>query len=170
VSAIHDAILNLAEAFLLKTLQTDVLLTDDARVGVVKIGPLQGDPDPDVARISVELYENDPNGGWEDTVGMVEIGGCITWRRRFTVLARCLLEGSREDLANSKRIGSTIRSRIEKSLIKIDFGTITADDGEIVTRGVTSDMIRGEMLQSGGPPDAYDIHIKIRFEVLTQNL
>jgi hypothetical protein len=63
-----------------------------------------------------------------------------------------------------------VRSRIEKSLIKIDFGQITADDGEIVTRGITSDMIRGETLQSGGPPDAYDIHIKIRFEILTQNL
>jgi hypothetical protein len=187
MSAIHDAAIALMETSLVNAMITiptalnaamydinGVLIPgntpDDAVAGAVKQGPLQGSPDPDIARISVELYENDPEGGWDDTVMMIEIGGCITWRRRFTIQARCLLEGSREDLANAKRIGSTVRSRIEKTLLGIRFGSVVTDDGEIVTRGVASDQIRGNTFLSGGPPDAYDIHIKIRFEILTQTL
>ena len=177
MSAIHDAVLGVVEIALNKALITDIADDDDAKVGIVKQGPLQGDPDPDVARISVELYENDPDqlangrgaGTWNDVVGMIEIGGCVTWRRRFTVKARCLLETTQEDLANARRIASTVRSRVEKALLKTDFGSCIADDGEFVTRGVTSEYIIGQMMQSGGPPDAYDIQIKVRFEVLTQN-
>lgn len=190
MSAIHDAILLMVSDSLTKALITDptaanaLLLDslgalipgkklDDAIAGIVKIGPLQGDPDPDVARISVELYENDPDGGWQDVVGMLECGGGagsgITWRRRFTALARCLLVVTQEDLSNARRVGSTVRSRIEKALLKTSFAALVSDDGEIVVRGITSENVRGEMSQFGGPPDAYDIHIKIRFEVLTQN-
>jgi hypothetical protein len=174
MSAIHDAILLKVQSSLTKTMITDLApiggeAVDDTQAGVIKIGPLLGDPDPDAARISVELYENDPDGGWDDRVGMIEIGGCTTWRRRFTVLARCLLESTREDLAGAKRIGSVVRSRIEKTLLGINFGSVVADDGEIVTRGAVSDSIFGSMNQGGGPPDAYDIHIKIRFEILSQS-
>ncbi|MBN1452159.1 MAG: hypothetical protein JW963_14170 [Anaerolineales bacterium] len=153
-------------------------VNDDTVAGVVKTGPLQGDPDPDVARISVELYENDPDQeikgsgisqtseAWQDRIEEIEIGGGITWRRRFTVKVRVLLEGTREDLDNARRIASTVRSRVEKSILQMRFAGV-ASEGEMVVMGPFSDDLNSEMLQAGGPPDAYDFFIKIRFEVLT---
>jgi hypothetical protein len=154
---------------------------DDAIPGAIKLGPLQGDPDPDVARISVELYENDPDQEikgsgisagdriWKDEIEEIEIGGCITWRRRFTVKVRVLLESTREDLENARRVASTVRSRVEKSILGMRFANV-ASQGEFVTMGPLSDSLISEMLQAGGPPDAYDFFIKVKFEVLTTQL
>ncbi len=154
---------------------------DDAIPGVIKLGPLQGDPDPDVARISVEIYENDPDEElkgsgiasreqmWRDVIEETEAGGGIIWRRRFTVKVRTLLENSREDLENARRVASTVRSRVEKSILGMLF-TGVESDGETVVMGPFSDTILSEMVQAGGPPDAYDFFIKVRFEVLTTQL
>jgi hypothetical protein len=174
---IHDAILEKLQAELERALITEVPEGDDTRAGVVKIGPLQGEPDPDVARISVELYANDPGQelpgsgvgstteAWDDTPDEIEIGGGITWRRRFTAYARCLLDTTQEDSDNARRIASTVRSRIERTLLGLRFGGLS-DGAETVVRGVLSENLRATSIQSGGP-GAYDHHIKIRFEVLT---
>jgi hypothetical protein len=175
---IHDAVLTHLQTELAHRLITLVAEDDPARAGVVKIGPLQGDPDPDVARISVELYENDPDdeikgsgvsttgNEWKDSVEDIECGGSITWNRRFTIKARCLLETTQEDLAAARRIASTVRSRIEKALLQTTFSGVHSED-EYVARGPFSQDIAGEMYQSGGPPDAYDFGLKIRFSLLT---
>ena len=138
---------------------------------------MQGDPDPDAARISLELYYNDPDqtisgsglganpDTWDDQVEEIECGAAITWKRRFTVKARCLFEGTGEDLAAAHQIASDVRSRIEKALLLMKWDLSTPD--EYVSRGILSENIRGQVVQAGGPPDAYDFHIKIRFEVLT---
>ena len=181
MSGIHDLITTYVREQLEEMLVTDVPFGDDARAGIVKLGPLQGDPDPDEARISIEVYENDPdqeisgsamgrtNDPWEDTVYDIEIGGAITWRRNFTVKARCLFDRTQESLTDARRIASTVRSRIEKGLLSIRFNGI-ATDTESVVRGAVSEMIRGSMVQLGGPPDAYDYQIKVRFEILTTEI
>lgn len=154
---------------------------DDAIPGAIKLGPLQGEPDPDVARISIEIYENDPDQEikgsgistgdrvWKDEIEEIEIGGCITWKRRFTVKVRVLLESTREDLENARRIASTVRSRVEKSVMMMRFAGVESD-GETVVMGPFSEDLISEMLQAGGPPDAYDFFIKLKFEVLTTQL
>ena len=154
---------------------------DDAVPGAIKLGPLQGDPDPDVARISVEIYENDPDQEikgsgistgdrvWKDEIEEIEIGGCITWKRRFTIKVRVLLESTREDLENARRVASTVRSRVEKSVLGMRFAGVERD-GEVVVLGPLSEDLISEMLQAGGPPDAYDFFIKLKFEVLTTQL
>ena len=175
---IHDAILTFVRDALAAAL-IDALPEDDpTRAGIVKIGPLQGDPDPDEARISVELYANDPDQelsgsgvgsapeSWDDQIEETEVGGGIIWRRRFTLKARCLLETTQEDNDAARRIAATVRQRIEKTLLALRFGGLSAN-GEQVVRGVFSEHLRAAMTQAGGPPDAYDHHIKIRFEVLT---
>ena len=139
-------------------------------------GPLQGDPDPDVARISVTVHENDPDQltgtfparAWQDEPLSVEIGSgkaITTWSRKFTVKARCLLESTQEDLETSRQIASTVRLRIEKCLSAIDFADVETDDEE-VTYGIASYARRGETLQSGGP-GAYDFHVKFKFDLWT---
>jgi hypothetical protein len=175
---IHDAILERVRDEL-QSVCFDSLPTDDpTRAGVVKIGPLQGDPDPDEARISVELYANDPDQemgtsgigskseSWDDIVEEIEIGGGITWRRRFTLRGRCLLEGTQEDNDASRKVASAFRSRIERALLNLRFSGLT-DGIESVVRGVLSESLHASTIQAGGPPDAYDYHLKIRFEVLT---
>lgn len=183
---IHKAVMDYVKA----RLERDLILTvssdgnsgnDDTVAGVVKLGPLQGEPDPDVARISVEVYENDPDQEikgsgisagdrvWKDTIEEVEIGGCITWKRRFTIKVRVLLESTREDLENARRIASTVRSRVEKSVMGMRF-TGVESEGETVAMGPFSEDLVSEMLQAGGPPDAYDFFIKLKFEVLTTQL
>ncbi len=184
---IHKAVMDYVKARLERDLVYNVNAvsstgnSDDAVPGAIKLGPLQGDPDPDTARISVELYENDPDQEikgsgissadrpWKDEIEEIEIGGCITWKRRFTVKVRVLLEGTREDLENARRIASTVRSRVEKSIMQMRFAGVESD-GEYVAMGPFSDDLNSEMLQAGGPPDAYDFFIKVRFEVLTTQL
>lgn len=181
---IHKAVMDYVKTRLERDLVSsagNINPNDDAIPGAIKTGPLQGDPDPDVARISVELYENDPDQEikgsgissstepWQDKIEEIEIGGGITWRRRFTVKVRVLLEGTREDLDNARRIASTVRSRVEKSIMQMRFADV-GSDGEMVTMGPFSDDLLSEMVQAGGPPDAYDFFIKVKFEVLTTQL
>ena len=150
---------------------------DPSVVGVVKLGPLQGEPDPDDARISITLHENDPDkfitgsvsgmsGDWSDEVLFVEVGGATTWRRKFTVKCRCILEETQEDLPDAREVASTVRSRLEKALSHINFNGMLVGT-ERLARGIVSSQLQGEMLQSGGPPDSYDYFIKFRFDVLT---
>lgn len=181
MSGIHNEILKTIQAKLIADLITNGTPGDLAVPGVVKLGPLQGDPNPDDARISLELYENDPDQeisgsgmgrskeAWDDTVYETEIGGGVTWNRRFTVKARCLLVQSQEGLASARDIASTLRSRIEKSISDVRFNGL-AYDGEYVCRGAMSENVRGSMVQLGGPPDAYDYQIKVRFEILTTSV
>ena len=177
MSGIHHLILTEVRDDLETALITNVPDGDLSKAGVVKIGDLQGDPDPDVARISVTLYYNDPDqtirgGGlgdnpdpWDDQVDEIECGAAITWKRRFTVKIRCLFESTGEDLSAAHQIASDVRSRTEKALLLMRWNVASAD--EYVSRGVLSENIRAQVVQAGGPPDAYDFHIKIRFEVLT---
>jgi hypothetical protein len=177
---IHDAIANFIVAALQHSLIDDIAESDIARAGVVIPGPLQGDPDPDVARISVSVYENDPEGffgrngtsansdDWTDQVSETECGGSVIWDRRFTVKARCLFVNTGETRDSARSIASTVRSRIERCLMNLSWGEIHDDEtGEFVSRGVLAESLHSEMQQAGGPPDAYDYHIKVRFEVQT---
>jgi len=178
---IHKSIMDYVKNRLERDLVSSAGNSDDAVPGAIKMGPLQGDPDPDAARISVELYENDPDqeikgsgisvgtDAWQDKIEEIEIGGSITWKRRFTVKVRVLLEGTREDLENARRIASTVRSRVEKSLMCMRFADV-GSAGEMVVMGPFSDDLLSEMVQAGGPPDAYDFFIKVKFEVLTTQL
>jgi len=148
---------------------TNIDDSDTAQAGVVKVGPLQGEPDPDVARISVEVHHNDPeniDGQWRDVVAIVEIGGTVTWVRRFTIKIRCLLENTREGQAAAMEIAAIVRDRAELALLKELFTGIATDD-EYVSRGPMATSLKSDMLQGGGPPDSYDFHIKIYFDVYT---
>ena len=127
MSGIHNLILNKVQSELEAALITAIPEGDPSRVGAVKIGDLQGDPDPDVARISVTLYYNDPDqtisgsglgnnpDPWDDTVEEIECGAAITWKRRFTAKIRCLFESTGEDLMAAHQIASDVRSRTEKN-------------------------------------------------------
>ena len=180
---IHDAIVNHVVEQLECALINDVPADDPARAGIVIPGPLQGDPDPDQARISVSVYENDPDGffgkagtsansdGWNDEVAETECGGSAIWNRRFVVKARCLLVNTGEGRASARAIASTVRSRLENCLLNLRWGDIHDDEmGEYVSRGVIAESLQSEMVQAGGPPDAYDYHLKVRFEVQTTTL
>jgi len=177
MSGIHNLAMLKIQSALQTALIDNIPATDKARAGVIALGPLQGDPDPDTARISVSIFENDPDAvlgkegsaetlRWIDTIYDIEVGGCITWQRRFCIKARCLLENTGEDLLTANDIASTVRSRIEQALLSCKFTNVLADSGEYVSRGVFASSLRGDMLQSGGP-GAYDFHIKVRFELLT---
>ena len=150
---------------------------DPARAGHVKIGPYQGDPTPEEGRITVSIHENDPdriiNGGvtgmrdeWSDEIDLIECGGAATTSRRFCIKVRCLFVKTNEQEDAARQIASTVRSRIERLLKKMSFNGVRTED-EYVARGVLSEDLRGEMMQAGGPPDAFDYIIKVHFSVLT---
>ena len=170
---IHNEIMKVVAASLQATMITNIPMGDVTRAGVVQLGPLQGDPDPDEARISVTIHENDPDLGgefkltteWSDDVADIECGGAVTFSRCFTARCRCLLVNTGESLAGAREIASTVRDRIEKTLLDTDFSDVSFGS-ESVSRGVLSAFIKSEMLQSGGP-ESYDFHIKVRFDVLT---
>ncbi len=172
---IHDVILEKLQAELTTALITNV--SDNTQAGAVKIGALQGDPAPDTGRITVTIHENDPEaivgGGvtgmkdsWNDEVVEMEVGGACTTKRAFSIKARCLFANTRENLDMARQYASSVRQRIEETLTKISFAGVTSGS-EYVARGVFAYDLKSEMLQSGGPPDTYDYHIKIRFSVLT---
>jgi hypothetical protein len=182
MSGIHELVMNHLQDRLTQILIANVsdgTGRNGTRAGVIIQGPLQGDPDPDVARISVELYENDPDQeisgsgigaapiNWQDQIEEVEIGGCLTWRRCFTVKIRCLMDTTQENLVQARRVASTVRTRAEHAILTTQFHGVQTEDGEFVSRGALSDDLISEMRQSGGPPDSYDFGIKIRFTILT---
>jgi hypothetical protein len=153
---------------------------DVTRAGHVKIGPYQGDPSPEEGRITVSIHENDPDGivssgvsgmsgDWSDDVEIIECGGAATTARRFTVKARCLLSMTRENESEARLIAHTVRSRIETTLKKMSFATVRTED-EYVARRALSNEMSAEMMQAGGPPDAFDYIIKVHFSVLTTQI
>lgn len=175
---INELIIDKVTDVLQEALIDDIGPSDLARAGKVKRGDLQGDPDPDDARISITVYENDPDafftgmttgisGGWSDEIYERAVGGDFgeaIWNRRFTVKARCLLVNSQEALTEARQIAQTVKKRIEKALLTIDWANVE-DEDEYVSRGVFS--MHSEALQGGGPPDSYDYVIKVRFDVQT---
>lgn len=174
---INEIIVDKVIAALQKGLIDDIPADDPTRAGIVMRGPLQGDPDPDQARISVTVHENDPDsfysgavtsmsGAWEDKIAEVYVGGGCTWDRRFSVKARCLTVNTGEGLIQARRIASALRQRIEQILLNIDW-TDTGEGSEWVSRPVEYETMRSEALQGGGPPDSYDYLVKVRFDVQT---
>ncbi len=104
---------------------------------------------------------------WGDEVAEIECGGSVTWKRRFSVKGRLLFVNTGEGLSEARTIAAVVRQRIENTLLNLDFGDVSDEHGEYVSRGVVSYALKGEMVQAGGPPDAYDYHIKVRFELQT---
>lgn len=176
MSGIHDEILKRVQTQLTADLVNAI--DDDTKATLVRLGPLDGDPDPDVARIFITLHENDPeamiggtvtglNSKWSDEPDTTESSWVITTKRRFTARARCLLEQTQEGLDDARTIASTVRTRLESSLQRVSFSGININ-GEYVSRPIVE--LHSEMLQGGGAPDSYDFHIKVRFEVLTTRI
>lgn len=175
--SIHNAILVHVRDDLINALITSIDPKDKSVPGMVKIGALQGDPSPEEARIAVTLYPNDPDRivkggvtamaeGWDDEIEEVECGGAITYKRRFTVKASCLFVETREGEEEAREIASTVRNRIEARLAVMSFSGIKSGN-EYVSHGTNNDELSSEMLQAGGPPDAFQFEIKVRFSVLT---
>ena len=166
---IHDAIMQRLVTCLTKDLITDIEEDDPALVGAIKLGPLQGEPEPDTARISVTIHENDPyaadNDSWDDRIYDMECGGAITYERRFTIRTRALLVDTQEDLDVARKIASTLASRIELSLLSESFSGVSSGN-EYVARGIYAESLTTKTHQGGGP-DAYDFTIRTRFDVLT---
>lgn len=162
----------------LTTALIDDVPGDPAIAGVIHKGPLQGDPDPDQARISVVIHDNDPDAvkgidgvtamdsAWAHSNDLIEIGGGFpvhTTVRSFVVAARCLLEATGEDLDDAREIASTVLARIERTIKRMTWSGVAS-----ATEGVSSTAfnLNSESIQSGGP-EAYDFLIKVRFQLRT---
>ena len=177
--SIHNAVLTHVKAQIEQNLFDVLPEGHPLKPGVVKLGPLQGDPyDPDEARIAISLYENDPDEKdtfeWCDKpateeYGGIEIGGGVTWLRRFTLKAQFLFELTQEDLDTSRRIAGATKNRLEDILLSVSFSSVAVSN-EYVSRGIAGFGIQSTMRQGGGPPDAYQFKLKIRFEVLTSRI
>jgi hypothetical protein len=177
---IHSLIINRIVEALQANLIDNIPADDPAIAGVIMKGPLQGDPDPDEARISVTVHENDPDaiyGGaptqmkdaWVDEIAEVECGAdvySVFWNRRFTVKARALLVNTGENLEQTREIASTLQTRIVRTLLGIEWNGV-ADENEYVSRGSLGMGLKAEALQGGGPPDSYDYYVKVRFDIQT---
>jgi hypothetical protein len=179
MSGIHDVIMEYVQAGLEAALITNVVPGDLSVAGAVKLGHLQGDPSPDDARISLTIHENDPDtmvkgsvssltSSWDDVIEETEIGYATTWRRRFSVIGRCLFATSGESLDLARLYASTVRQRTEETLRSLAFTSVLSGK-EYVSMGAYQDDMVGEMLQAGGPPDSFDYRFKVRFSVLTTN-
>ena len=138
--SIHQQIMDKLEDELQAAIIDDILFNNDTQAGVVKQGPLQGDPEPDDARISVEIHENDPDSsygtgnvssmgeGWTDEVDEVEIGGNTIWSRKFTVKGRCLFDNTGETLQEAQQISRVLRNRLEDTILNISWAGIQTID------------------------------------------
>lgn len=170
-TTIHYEIMSAVAQQLQTDLIDNIAVDDKALVGVVIEGPLLDSPDYEAARISVEVFENDPfnfdTWDWVDEPvdDMMEIGYGMTWRRRFTLMSRVLLVNSAENRADARKIASLVRSRIEKSLMAVDFSGLVYDN-EQVSGKIFNENIRSKLYQSGGP-ESWDFELQTRFEIKT---
>ena len=169
-------ILKRTETHLQKVLMDDVAVDDPARPGWVGIGELQGEPlDPDEARISVTLHENDPDDfeerdprgiEWyshDETDFMQEIGPTWTMIRRFTIKVRSLFDTSQESREDARRYNSMVIDKIVHEIMNVDLANIDFN-GEYVSMPYYR--IEKEIGQFGGP-DAYDFYSKVRWSLKT---
>ncbi|MEM4204961.1 MAG: hypothetical protein QXS54_12915 [Candidatus Methanomethylicaceae archaeon] len=174
---IHHAIMTKIAEQLTQKLITEVPTSDPARVGVVVFGPLQGNPDPDEARISVTIHDGDPDNFstgtltsmktlFVDEVIETEIGGSVIWKRVFTVKCRVLLERTKEDLEQARQIVATLKQRVETALLTINMEGISYDNEKVIM-SIIPDSLASEIYQAGGPPNEYDFFMKFRFAVMT---
>jgi len=177
---INELIIDKVIAVLQDRLIGGLPAADPARAGLVMKGPLQGDPDPDQARIAVTIHENDPDafypgavtgmtGSWEDEKVEVEDGGDLAgvfWARRFTVKARVLLVSTGESLEDARRIAQLVKKRIEQALLTIDWDGVS-DGDERISLPAEAGQMKSEAVQAGGP-ESYDYFVKVRFEVQTE--
>jgi len=139
--------------------------SDPSKAGVVKLGPLQGEPEPDVARISIEVHQNDPDDleRWLDEVVEVEIPNAAIWSRKFTIKYQLLLDSTSEALIPALTLGSIIKERIERTIFKAKYaGVPDVVRGAIATKSVS------QLIHGGGPPDIYNITGRFQFDVLTE--
>jgi hypothetical protein len=173
MTAFLNLVLDYIEDQLVEELITNIPDVDVAKAGDVRQGHLQDDPD--VLRISIQVFENDPDeffegdltsmkDPWRDEIDEVECGGSVWWNRRFTIKARCLLANTQENLATSRQIAHTVKARIERTLLSLTFTGIKTSDEQVV-RGVAALSMKSEVIQGGGPPDAYDFLLKVRFDI-----
>lgn len=141
---------------------------DPLRAGIVKIGALQGEPEPDVARISVTVHPNDPDNldDWLDEIIEVEMPNSAYWERRFTVKYQLLLEVTGEALLPALTLSSDLKERIEHTILGVSYAALNLPT-ERVVRGAMSTDSDSHFLQGGGPPDSYNMNGKYRFSVVT---
>lgn len=177
IDGIQWEILERVRAHLQTKLIDEVDPEDPARPGYIGIGQMQGEPmDPDEARISITLHENDlddfeeqdPRGiEWyshDETDWDQEIGGdAWTMIRRFSVKIRSLFDSTQESRDDARRYTSSVLTKIQQQLRKVDYAGISVD-GEYVS--LPYYRIESEMGQFGGP-DAYDFYSKVRFSLKT---
>jgi len=180
--SILNGVLNHTRDELIKACVTNLDEDDPSRAGIVKIGFLQGDPDPDEARVSISIFPNDPDQeirgsgignsptSWEDNIVEEEVGGVLTWSRKFTIKARCLFTNGTEadDEVLARSLAATVKARIERTILRIKYDTVQSED-EYVARSPISANLLSSLVQSGGP-GAYDFYIKVRFDILTTTL
>jgi hypothetical protein len=162
-----DAIKTALQAHLENKLIAEIAEDDVARASVVKIGPLQGEPELEDAPLSVEIYQNDPEkpDEWFDEIIEWEMPRTAVWSRKFVILYRVLLTETGESLAQGLAIASTLKSRIEYALNTMAWGDVVASDESIETCPL-DDMV--SKLDQGGGPNEYDYSGKIRFTVITR--
>lgn len=165
--SIIDAIMTHLQSHLEYELIDNIDLSDASRAGVVKVGPLQGDPDVDVARISAELYYNDPadEDDLHDEIIEWEMPRTAIWARWFTVLWRCLLVDSGEGLMEAKTVATTFEQRLIHALGTVSWTGVEGQNYEQII-GCPLEYIRATKSQGGGPNE-YDWQGKIQFSVLT---
>lgn len=166
---ITNSLLHVFKAQLQKVCIDDVPLSDTSRAGVVKIGPLQGEPEPDVARISITVHPNDPDRPTKmlDKVIEVNIPCSQIWNRYFTIKYRILLEPTHENLEQALTIASTVKARVEHAISSATYGSIRTST-ESVQRGCQDVSSRHSLLQGGGPPDSFDFQGKFMFTIMTE--
>ena len=162
-----EAIKTALQTHLENALITAIPEDDPARADVVKIGPLQGDPEIEDAPLSVEIYQNDPEDleEWWDEIIEWEMPRTAIWSRKFSIQWRALLTELGEPLAEAVAIVSTLKSRLEIALNTMCWTDIEAD-GEFID-GCSLEEMESRIDQGGGPNE-YDYSGKIRFAVLTR--
>jgi hypothetical protein len=166
---IHEAVMDHLQEILEDALINNIGEDDEARAGIVIQGKLQGEPvDPDDARITVEIFENDPSGQflWFDRVVMVETNGVVTMGRRFLIRIWALLEETQENLAAARKIASTLKARLEKAILSELWTGVQSTEGEYIARGALARSMRTYVKQGGGP-ESYDFRIYSAFEIWT---
>lgn len=166
MTTLISGMLNLIHDTLEQELITNISVDDPARADIVKIGPLQGEPELEDAPISIEVYHSDPQNPeeWVDEIIEYEMPNTAIWKRKFTVLVRALLVESGASLSESLDIISDVMYRAESAIRHIDWGSVSTEIE--YPMGCPADEIQSETEQGGGPGE-YDWSGKIRFSVLT---
>jgi len=148
-------------------------IVDSSKVGLIRQGPLQDDPEAVEDGISILIYVNDPSSPkqWphiRDELQEIADGYSQYWIRRYTIQVLCQFTRLGYTDTQAQATANEVFSRVQMSLVKLGDTLLgVADDFGEHVYAPCNGVSKISITKGGGPPNEYTWEAHYGIEVKT---